>query len=226
MKGVMSKGCGDVASHVRRLEALRRASIVERIEDGRWQIPGDYLERAAAYDTSRAKQMSVRVLSSLDLEAQITADGATWLDRGLVSRGRSNVVDAGFGYEVTEARKQRQDVLIERGEAWRDREGHIRYRKGLLATLERRELDRVGQELGPSRGTSYRTMADGEKMRGTLKEKVRLASGAYALVENAQEFVLVPWKPVIENRIGQEIAGVMRGGGMDWQLGRQRGLGL
>ncbi|WP_274447913.1 DUF3363 domain-containing protein, partial [Acetobacter tropicalis] len=37
-----------VASHVRRLEALRRAGIVERIEDGRWQIPGDYLERAAA----------------------------------------------------------------------------------------------------------------------------------------------------------------------------------
>ncbi|WP_375600770.1 DUF3363 domain-containing protein, partial [Acetobacter tropicalis] len=37
-----------VASHVRRLEALRRAGVVERIEDGRWQIPGDYLERAAA----------------------------------------------------------------------------------------------------------------------------------------------------------------------------------
>ncbi|WP_039906816.1 DUF3363 domain-containing protein, partial [Acetobacter tropicalis] len=67
------------------------------------------------------------------------------------------------------------------------------------------ELDRVGQELGASRGTSYRTMSDGEKMRGTLKEKVRLASGTYALVENAQEFVLVPWKPVIDNRIGQEI---------------------
>ncbi|GBQ61676.1 hypothetical protein AA16373_2224 [Komagataeibacter swingsii DSM 16373] len=102
----------------------------------------------------------------------------------------------------------------------------MRFRKGLLATLERRELDRDGQELGASRGTSYRVMADGEKMRGTLKEKVRLASRAYGLVENAQEFVLVPWKPVIENRIGQEIAGVMRGGALDWQLGRQRGLGL
>ncbi|WP_247067355.1 DUF3363 domain-containing protein [Novacetimonas hansenii] len=215
-----------VASHVRRLEALRRVGIVERIEEGRWQIPGDYLERAAAYDTSRTTQLSVRVLSSLDLEAQITADGATWLDRGLVSRGRSNVVDAGFGHEVTEARKQRQDVLVERGDAWRDREGGVRYRKGLLAALERRELDRIGQELRASRGTSYRVMADGEKMRGTLKEKVRLASGTYALVENAHEFVLVPWKPVIENRIGQEIAGVMHAGAMDWQLGRQRGLGL
>ncbi|WP_146222715.1 DUF3363 domain-containing protein, partial [Komagataeibacter swingsii] len=87
-------------------------SAYKAASTGCLQIPCDYLERAAAYDTSRAKQMSVRILSSLDLEAQITADGATWLDRGLVSRGRSNVVDAGFGHEVTEARKQRQDVLI------------------------------------------------------------------------------------------------------------------
>ncbi len=69
-------------------------------------------------------------------------------------------------------------------------------------------------------------MADGEKVQGTLKEKVRLASGNYALVENAQEFVLVPWKPVIEKRLGQEIADVMRAGTIDWQLGRQRGLGV
>ncbi|WP_231866886.1 DUF3363 domain-containing protein [Acetobacter malorum] len=215
-----------VASHVRRLEALRRAGVVERIEEGRWQIAGDYLERATAYDTSRAKQLSVRVLSSFDLDAQITADGATWLDRGLVSRGNSNVVDAGFGHEVTIARQRRQNVLIGRGDAWSDEHGQVRYRKGLLATLERRELDRVGGEMETARGTSYRTMADGERVRGTLKEKVRLASGTYALVENAQEFVLVPWKPVIEKRLGQEIAGVMRAGTIDWQLGRERGLGV
>lgn len=215
-----------VASHVRRLEALRRAGVVERIEEGRWQIPGDYMERAAAYDTSRAKQLSVRVLSSFDLDAQVMADGATWLDRGLVSRRPSNVVDAGFGHDVSIARKRRQDVLMERGDAWSDEHGQIRYRKGLLATLERRELDRVGGEMAAARGTSYRTMADGEKMRGTLKEKVRLASGTYALVENAQEFVLVPWKPVIEKRLGQELTGVMRAGAIDWQLGRERGLGV
>lgn len=111
-------------------------------------------------------------------------------------------------------------------DAWSDEHGQIRYRKGLLATLERRELDRVGGEMAAARGTSYRTMADGEKMRGTLKEKVRLASGTYALVENAQEFVLVPWKPVIEKRLGQELTGVMRAGAIDWQLGRERGLGV
>ncbi|MBB2161825.1 DUF3363 domain-containing protein [Gluconacetobacter sacchari] len=215
-----------VASHVRRLEALRRAGIAERIEDGVWQVPGDYLDRAVAYDTAGARQLSVRVLSNLDLDAQVTADGATWLDRGLVSRGTSDVVDSGFGHEVIAARQRRQERLLERGDAWHGPDGDIRYRKGLLATLERRELERVGGEIAVARSTSFRALADGETMRGTLREKVRLASGTYALVENAQEFVLVPWKPVINRRIGQEISGVMRAGTMDWQLGRQRGLGL
>jgi type IV secretory pathway VirD2 relaxase len=215
-----------VASHVRRLEALRRAGIAERIEDGVWQIPGDYLERAVAYDISRARQLSVTVLSNVDLEAQVTADGATWLDRGLVSRGQNDVVDAGFGRDVITARHQRQEVLLERGDAWHDRDGQVRYRKGLLATLERRELELAGQEMAAGRGMTFRTLAEGETMRGTLREKVRLASGTYALVENAQEFVLVPWKPVIDRRIGQEIGGVMRAGAMDWQLERARGIGL
>lgn len=199
---------------------------MERIEEGVWRVPGDYLDRAAAYDSARAKQLSVRVLSNLDLDAQVTADGATWLDRGLLSREPSSVVDSGFGHDVIEARRRRQEVLVERGDAWHDDDGQIRYRRGLLKTLERRELERVGSEMEAPRGTSFRTLAEGEAMHGTLREKIRLASGTYALVENAQEFVLVPWKPVIDRRIGQEVGGVMRAGAMDWQLGRQRGLGV
>ncbi len=74
---------GYVDAHVRRLEALRRAGIVERIDADQWRIPEDFESRAAAYDAGRNRQASVRVLSVLDLEKQIGADGATWLDRRL-----------------------------------------------------------------------------------------------------------------------------------------------
>jgi hypothetical protein len=37
------------------------------------------------------------VLSTFDLERQIEADGATWLDRRLVGRGPADLVAAGFG---------------------------------------------------------------------------------------------------------------------------------
>jgi hypothetical protein len=37
----------------------------------------------------------------------------------------------------------------------------------------------------------------------------------------------VPWRPALEQHIGQHISGVMMpGGGVDWSFGRKRGLGL
>ncbi|HBO7027003.1 TPA: DUF3363 domain-containing protein, partial [Pseudomonas aeruginosa] len=37
---------------------------------------------------------------------------------------------------------------------------------------------------------------------------------------------LVPWRPIIDRQLGREVAGIMQGGSVSWQLGRQRGLGL
>jgi signal peptidase I len=39
-------------------------------------------------------------------------------------------------------------------------------------------------------------------------------------------FSLVPWKPVIEQRIGQTMTAVIRGNGVSWELGRQRGASV
>lgn len=41
-------------AHVRRLEALRRVGLVERMQDGSWTIPDDYLEKAAEFEADRA----------------------------------------------------------------------------------------------------------------------------------------------------------------------------
>ena len=68
---------GYVDAHVRRLEALRRAGIVERIDADQWRIPDDLVSRAAAHDAGRDSQASVRVLSPVDLNKQIGSDGAT-----------------------------------------------------------------------------------------------------------------------------------------------------
>ena len=40
--------------------------------------------------------MNLRVLSDLDLERQITSDGATWLDRELVSPNRTPLTAGRF----------------------------------------------------------------------------------------------------------------------------------
>jgi hypothetical protein len=40
-------------------------------------------------------------------------------------------------------------------------------------------------------------------------------------------FQLVPWWPALEQQLGKQVAGVMAlGGGVDWNFGRKRGLGI
>lgn len=46
------------------------------------------------------------------------------------------------------------------------------------------------------------------------------ASGRYATLDDGIGFSLVPWKPVIEQRLGQQIAATVHGGGVTWEIGR------
>jgi Protein of unknown function (DUF3363) len=215
---------GYVAAHVRRLEALRRAGMVDRVNADHWRIPEDFEARAAAHETKRNREVSVRVLSTIDLVAQIRADGATWLDRQLIGRNPTQLAQNGFGLEVAKALDRRKEWFIERGLAQRATDNKIQYRRDLLLTLERRELMRVGESLSEDYPVPFRLAQDGERIRGRLKETVQLASGKYALVQNAQEFFLVPWRPVIKKEIGKEVRGVMRGNSVSWEFGRKRGL--
>ncbi len=85
-----------VDAHVRRLEALRRAGIVERVGADCWLIPEDFEARAAAHDAAKGPQTQMRVLSAYDLDRQVTSDGATWLDRQLVARDRGSLAATGI----------------------------------------------------------------------------------------------------------------------------------
>ena len=215
-----------IEAHIRRLEALRRAELVERLDADHWRIPTGFEQRAALHDARRSPAGSLRVLSTLDLEAQIASDGATWLDRHLIGRDRMPITMAGFGVEIEAALDQRRRHHIAHGNARRDGKGRVFYRRDLLATLEGRELARLGEEIATTRDQPFRLATRGETIRGTYRETVQLASGRYALIENAQEFTLLPWRPVIERSLGREVVGLVTDGGISWQLGRDRGLGL
>jgi type IV secretory pathway VirD2 relaxase len=217
---------GYVDSHVRRLEALRRAGIVERIDADQWRIPEDFASRAATYDAGRNRQANIRVVSTVDLEKQIGADGATWLDRRLVTPDTSDLAPAGFGQQVREAMDQRREHHIEQGDANPQQGGRVFYRRNLLATLREREVARVGAEMAEGKGLPFRAAADGENISGKFTGTAQLSSGKFAVVEKSHEFTLVPWRPVIDRQLGREVAGVVQGGSVSWQLGRSRGLGI
>ena len=169
--------------------------------------------------------------SDLDLANQITAPGATWLDHRLVEREGMPLAMGGFGREARDAIDARADHLIDEGLA--KRQGQcIVLQRNLLATLRRRELEAVGEKLAAETGLSHRPAQAGEHIAGIYRRQLTLSSGRYAMVEGigpdgGPGFQLVPWSREIEKKLGQHISGVARsGGGIDWSLGRKRGLGM
>lgn len=194
--------------------------------EGQWRIPDDFESRAAAHDAGRNRQASIRVLSAFDLEKQVGADGATWLDRRLLSPETLDLAPAGFGRDVREAMDRRREHHVEQGDANRSRDGRVFYRRNLLATLREREIAHAGAELAANKGLPFRAAADGETVSGKFTGTAQLSSGKFAIVEKSHEFTLVPWRPVIDRQLGREVMGVVQGGSVSWQLGRQRGLAL
>jgi hypothetical protein len=217
-----------IRSHVRRLEALRRAGIVERIDADRWKISTDIAEQGAAYDArNRGGDFTVRTLSFLDLDNQVTSDGATWLDRELASANRTPLAQVGFGREVTDATERRRQSLVDMGLATRLDDGRIGAPKDLLRRLEQAEVARVGRVMAAERGLSFMKAQAGEYVSGRLVGAANLASGRFAMIDDGVGFQLVPWQTVLEKRIGQQISGIARdGGGIEWSFGRKRGLGI
>jgi type IV secretory pathway VirD2 relaxase len=216
---------GYVETHVRRLEALRRAGIAERLDADHWRIPDDFENRARDYDTTRTKQLGARVLSLIDLDAQVTANAATWLDRELIAEAPVSLRDGGFGREARDALARRRQWLIAQGLA-RETDTAFVYRKDMLPALARREVEDAGKKLAQERGMPFRMAESGERISGTYRQSVQLVSGRYALVEHSREFTLVPWRPVIEKQLGRQVTALVRGDGISWEFSRKRGLGI
>ncbi|MFZ7072585.1 DUF3363 domain-containing protein [Pseudomonas aeruginosa] len=211
-----------VAAHVRRLEALRRAGIVEREAGGVWRVPGDLAERGRQYDAQRlGGGVAVELKSHLPIERQARVIGATWLDQQLIGGGKG-LGDLGFGGEVRDALQQRADFLTEQGLAeWRGQ--RVILARNLLATLRGRELAKAAQDIAAETGMEHRQVADGQRVAGVYRRSVMLASGRYAMLDDGMGFSLVPWKPMIEARLGQQLAAMVRNGGVSWEIGLKRG---
>ena len=213
-----------VAAHIRRLEALRRAGIVERVAEGLWKVPDDLAERGRQYDAQRLGGVAVELKSHLPIERQARVIGATWLDQQLIGGG-SGLGDLGFGGEVKNTLQQRADFLEEQGLAQR-RGQRVILARNLLGTLRNRELAKAAKDIAAEIGLAHRPVTDGQRVAGIYRRSLMLASGRYAMLDDGMGFSLVPWKPVIEQRLGQRLAATVRGGGVAWEIGRQRGMGI
>jgi len=131
------------------------------------------------------------------------------------------VRDAGFGREVRSAQAMRRQWLITEQLA-DEQDGQTVYRRGMLAALQRRELLRVARQLSDKLGVPFAEAREGEAVQGRLVRAVEMTSGRHALIERSRDFTLVPWRSVLDRHVGKSVSGIMRDGGINWTLGRQR----
>jgi hypothetical protein len=161
--------------------------------------------------------------SDLSIERQVGASGATWLDRQLVVKDPTPLADTGFGRDVREAIELRRAHL--QGQGWADRQG--RARSGLIAGLRAQELARTAGNIAGETGATWHEARPGDQVSGVYQRRLDLVSGRFAMVEDGLGFQLVPWTRGLQERLGQDVQGTLNpGGGVDWSLGRKRGIGL
>lgn len=213
---------------MRRLEALRRAGIVERWGEDHWKVPQDLPERGLVHDRKgHGPGARLEMLSPIGLDKQVTHDGATRLDKELMRQGSHDLREIGFGAEVKRALDRRKQVLVQRGDAQDLGQGRIRAPRDLVQRLEAREIDRVGRAMAADRGRDWTPVKHGSRFGGELVGSTQLPSGRFAMIDNGMCFSLVPWNDSLERRLRQQIGGLgLQGGGVDWSFGRKRGLGL
>jgi len=178
-----------VEAHERRLEALRRAGIVERIDAGVWRVPEDLAHRGLAYDVRRQGGIDLKILSTLPIDRQVRAIGATWLDQNLMGDGR-DIANHAFGADARQAMRQRLAYLLEQGLAERQ-DSQVMLRDNLLATLRSRELAAVGKSIEADTHLTYRETRDGEPIRGVYRRSLDLASGRFAMLDDGVGFSLL-----------------------------------
>ena len=212
---------GTVDVHVRRLEALRRLGIVERVQEGVWRVPPDLVQRAQAQGAHEAVDGRIELRSHLSVGEQLRADGATWLDRRLLANV-DGLASKGFGAQVREALHSRADFLVEQGLAER-RGQRVVLVRNLLSTLRARELMSAGAAIQRETGLIHLQLRDGEHMSGNYRRSVQLVSGRFAMLDDGRSFSLVPWRSVLEKRLGQQVGAIIHGQSISWTFGRSRG---
>lgn len=196
-----------------RVERLPEGAII-RICPCRGEQPG-----------KTAGSPNIILLSPFPLEQLVGQEAATWLDEELSSPSASPR-EQGFGREVHAALAQRRAWLIGQGLASFE-DGQFHCRADMLEVLKTRGLQRSAEAITQQTGLVFRPATVGSRVEGTFRQRVDLAFGRFAVIEDGFQFSLVPWRPAIARAMGERLCGlVSHDGQFSWTIARSRQIGL
>ena len=204
-------------AHKRRVERLRRAGIVERLNDGRWKVGQDFLERAAAHEAAQGAAQ-IKVMSWISLRAQVQALGETWLDQVDASE-LASLKDR----EVQSAKVKRIQFLRDNGRLNLD---ETDLRAATRTQMNAEELRNVEMTEANRSGRIPQRIENSSSFEGVFERTIDVGQGRFALIGKAKEFALAPWRREIERYRGQTLVVEARKQEVSWTLLGRRTRGL
>ena len=188
---------------------------MNRDDVGHFRIPNDYLDRAGAFEAKRNGSVQLEVKSWIGLDDQVERHAPTWLDDvSSVDNWRS-----GFGNDAANAKAARTRFLRDKG--WAAPDGGVDADK--RQRLATGELTRAAQ--AHSGSGAYVPLPEGARFEGVYERPINLAQGRFAFITKSKEFTLVPWRPELERNRGAMLTVRKTAGGIDWTVGKMRGIG-
>lgn len=150
------------------------------------------------------RQARLFIESHVPFRDLATAEGATWLDRKLLSRQPETFREKGFGAEVNQALRQRQRWLVQEG-LMTEQDGRLIARRRMLDELTQREVSKAASSLAKTTGMEHVAASELGRSEVQVSRPVRLASGRFAVLQKGKQFALVPWQQAMRMRKGMGI---------------------
>lgn len=212
-----------IERHVRRMESLSRAGACQSLGEGRFAVPADFVDRAAAVDCLRdgSAALEVRVLDPRAIDQQIEAKAYTWLDTQLAP-GVAASSQGPFGEIVREALPQRAAWLRSLGLGTGE---PLTLSPKDVKTLSMMEVQATFERLG-AHGKPVFLATQGQTFSGVYMSRVQVGRVPYAVIEGRHAITLAPWRPALEACRGQGMTATLQSGTVDFRFGQQRGQGL
>jgi len=206
-----------IEAHKRRLEALRRAGIVDRSSEGIWTIDNNYLTRAAGFEAAKGGSVTITVKSWMTLERQTQARGVTWLDSA-----RADAALSGSNRFRT-AQSQRLTYLREQGLL---ASGETKMSTAAQQALRLNELETVAAREAARSGRIYAKLENGARFDGRFEKIADLGQGRMAVFGNDKQFTLAAWRPALERHRGRSMTIQLGQKAISWTFSRGRTRGF
>tara|TARA_R110002033_G_scaffold54810_3_gene103408 strand:+ start:1903 stop:3798 length:1896 start_codon:yes stop_codon:yes gene_type:complete len=208
-----------------RLAALSRQSLVMADDHERFDGCTDLVRRVEEVAVRTAKRSPTLLLriDTMSLEAQVNAQGLTWLDHHLAGEASQQVGYSGLGGEARELATQRRAVLVERGIAQAGRSGALEPQA--IEKLQIQSMHDYGRAYAGERGMAYVPYQPGKEVSGKVMPVNDGHGSVFARIEYAKQFTLVPWSRDLEGMRARQVT-------LSWsfsrglQMTRGRDLGL